>query len=162
MNTRQKIMGLAALPLAGLLATGGVALAQGTGSPAGAQVVHQAVMQRTGNPAPVHPVRTTPAVPTPAACQQSQVRDRDQLRDGSCDHQAKTVQTKTVQVKTAQTADQTRTRARDGSCDHQAKAVQTADRTRDRARDGSCDHQAKTANTVSQVRDRAHDGSCDR
>ena len=121
MNTRQKIMGLAALPLAGLLATGGVALAQGTGSPAGAQVVQQAVTQRTGNPAP-------------AAGQQSQLRDRDQLRDGSCDHQASTVQASTVQ-----TADQTRTRARDGSCDHQASAVQAASQMRDRARDGSCD-----------------------
>ncbi len=31
MNTRWKITGLAALPLAGLLAAGGVALAQGPG-----------------------------------------------------------------------------------------------------------------------------------
>jgi hypothetical protein len=35
MNTRQKIMGLAALPLAGLLAFGGAAVAQASGSPAG-------------------------------------------------------------------------------------------------------------------------------
>ncbi len=33
MNTRRKIMGLAALPLAGLLATGGVAMAQSAGAP---------------------------------------------------------------------------------------------------------------------------------
>ena len=33
MNTRTKIMGLAALPLAGLLATGGAAVAQAAGTP---------------------------------------------------------------------------------------------------------------------------------
>jgi len=42
MNTKQKIMALAALPLAGLLASGGVAAAQTAGAPSGTQVVQQA------------------------------------------------------------------------------------------------------------------------
>jgi hypothetical protein len=50
MNTRTKIMGLAALPLAGLLATGGVAMAQGAGTPAGTQVVQQAAIHKAGDP----------------------------------------------------------------------------------------------------------------
>jgi hypothetical protein len=72
MNTRAKIMGLAALPLAGLLAFGGTAVAQASGPPAGTQVVQQAVTHRAGDPCPEHAVTGA----THLACQQ-QVRDRD-------------------------------------------------------------------------------------
>ena len=71
MNTRQKIMGLAALPLAGLLAAGGTAVAQASGPPAGTQVVQQAVTHRAGDPCPSHAV-TGATHPV-----QQQVRDRD-------------------------------------------------------------------------------------
>jgi hypothetical protein len=81
MNTRAKIMGLAALPLAGLLATGGVAMAQTAGTPAGAQLVQQAVAHRAGDPCPKHAVTVT----THRACQRQQARDRD---CGRCDGQA--------------------------------------------------------------------------
>jgi hypothetical protein len=99
MNTRAKIMGLAALPLAGLLATGGVALAQTAGTPAGTQVVQQAVTHRAGDPCPEHAAKTVTQ-----QGDQLRVRDRD---CGTCgDHQAQT----------AQTADRTMEHARDGSC----------------------------------------------
>jgi hypothetical protein len=98
MNTRRKIMGLAALPLAGLLATGGVAMAQSAGAPAGTQVVQQAVTHRAGDPCPEHAAK----VATRQPCDQQRVRDRD----GSCDHQAQT----------AQTGARTMEHARDGSC----------------------------------------------
>ncbi|MHB1593184.1 MAG: sensor histidine kinase [Streptosporangiaceae bacterium] len=42
MRTRMKVMGLAALPLAGLLATGGAALAQTAGTPASTLTLHKA------------------------------------------------------------------------------------------------------------------------
>ena len=61
MNTRMKMMGLAALPLAGLLATGGVAMAQGAGAPAGTQVVQQAAIHKAGDPCPQHVVKTAPS-----------------------------------------------------------------------------------------------------
>lgn len=106
MNTRMKIMGLAALPLAGLLATGGVALAQtagpSAGTPAGTSVVKQVVPPRAGEPCPLHAVKTT-AQPVQ---QRLQVRDRD---CGTCgDHQQ------------ARTADRTMDQHRDGSCDELA------------------------------------------
>jgi hypothetical protein len=99
MNTRQKIMGLAALPLAGLLATGGAALAQTTGTPAGTQVVQQAAARTAGVPCPQHAVKAAAQQP----CDQQRMRDRDpghqaqagqagarmmeHARDGSCaDH----------------------------------------------------------------------------
>lgn len=108
MNTRQKIMGLAALPLAGLLATGGAALAQTAGSPAGTpagtQVVQQAAVHRAGDPCPQHTAKTAAQQP----CDQQRIQDRDR----SCDHQAQTVPT----------GDRTMEHARDGSC------VQDADR----------------------------------
>jgi hypothetical protein len=89
MNTRMKIMGLAALPLAGLLAVGGaVAQADGApaGAPAGTQVVQQAVVHRAGDPCPEHAVKVTARPPGG----QQQARDRD--RDcGTCrdDHPAR-------------------------------------------------------------------------
>ena len=100
MNTRAKIMGLAALPLAGLLATGGVAVAQTAGTPAGTQVVRQAVMHRAGDPCPEHAVQVA-----------TQAQDRLRVRDrdcGTCGDQQQ-----------AQTADRTmdQLRLRDGSCD---------------------------------------------
>ncbi len=95
MNTRAKIMGLAALPLAGLLATGGVALAQSTGAPAGTQVVRQMVTHRAGEPCP------KPA----ATATTQQVREQLQTRDRDCDQ----LQTRT--------ADRTMDQHRDGSCD---------------------------------------------
>jgi hypothetical protein len=98
MNTRYKIMGLAALPLAGLLATGGVAMAHTAGAPAGTQVVQQAAVHRAGDPCPDHPVT--------GAAQQDRLPLRD--RDGSCDRQ----QTQTA----TRTMDQLR--VHDGSCDH--------------------------------------------
>ncbi len=54
MNTRAKIMGLAALPLAGLLSAGGVALPQTAGTPSGTQVVQQAAVHQAGDPCPQH------------------------------------------------------------------------------------------------------------
>lgn len=92
MNTRYKIMGLAALPLAGLLAAGGVAMAHTAGTPTGTQVV-----QQVGDPYPDHPAT--------GATQQDRLQLRD--RDGSCDRQQ--AQTATL------TMDQLR--LRDGSCD---------------------------------------------
>ncbi len=96
MNTRRKIMGLAALPLAGLLATGGAALAQTTGTPAGTQVVQQAATRTAGVPCPQHAVK--------AAAQQP--GDQQRVRDRDCDHQAQA----------AQTGTRTMEHARDGSC----------------------------------------------
>lgn len=72
MRTRMKITGLAALPLAGLLVTGGAALAQTAGTPAGTQVVQQAAVQRTAKPCPPHAVKVAVK-----PVQQQQVRDRD-------------------------------------------------------------------------------------
>lgn len=103
MNTRAKIMGLAALPLAGLLAGGGVALAQTAGTPAGTQVVQQSVTHRAGDPGPQHAVKV--------ATQQTRDQQRVRDRDGSCGvHQART----------AQTAHRTMEHARDGSCVYDA------------------------------------------
>lgn len=84
MNTRAKFMGLAALPLAGLLATGGAALAQTAGTPASTQVVQQAAVHRAGDPCPQHAVKAVA----------QQVRDRD--RDGNCDHPAQATRTTAV------------------------------------------------------------------
>jgi hypothetical protein len=62
MNTRQKMIGLAALPLAGLLAMGGTALAQtagaSAGTPASTRVVQQAAIHRAEDTRPVHAVKT--------------------------------------------------------------------------------------------------------
>jgi hypothetical protein len=77
-----KVMGLAALPLAGLLATGGVAMAQAGGPPAGTQVVTQAAVHRATDPCPEHAVK---AAVKPVQ-QQQQVRDRDCGTSG--DHKA--------------------------------------------------------------------------
>jgi hypothetical protein len=96
MNTRRKVMGLAALPLAGLLATGGAALAQTTGAPAGTQVVQQAVTRTAGVPCPRHAVKA--AVQQPSG--QQRMRDRD------CGHQAQAVQP----------GARTTEHVRDGSC----------------------------------------------
>ena len=98
MNTRAKIMGLAALPLAGLLATGGAALAQTAGAPARTQVVQQAAVHPAGFPCPQHTAKTAVRQP----CDQQRIQDRDR----SCDHQAQAVQT----------ADRVMEHARDGSC----------------------------------------------
>jgi len=81
-----KVMGLAALPLAGLLATGGAALAQTAGTPVGTQVVQQTAVHKAGDPCPVHAVKATA----------QQARDRD--RDGNCDHPAQAVKTTAVTV----------------------------------------------------------------
>lgn len=101
MNTRQKMMGLAALPLAGLLATGGVALAQTTGpsagTPAGTRVVQQAVVHRAGEPCPVHAVKTA------AEPSQQRLQARDGDREACGDHQQ------------ARTADRMMDRHRDDS-----------------------------------------------
>ena len=104
MNTRQKIMGLAALPLAGLLATGGVAMAHTAGTPAGTQVVRQAVTHRAADPCPEHAVK----VAAQQARDQLQVRDRDCGTCGDRQH------TQTA----ARTMDQLR--LHDGSCDQHA------------------------------------------
>ena len=85
MNTRAMIMGLAALPLAGLPSVGGVALAQTAGAPAGTRVVQQAAMHQAGDPCPQHTAKTAVRQP----CDQQRVQDRDR----SCDHQAQIVQT---------------------------------------------------------------------
>jgi len=53
-----------------------------------------------------------------------QTRDRDRLRDGSC------------QTAKLQTRDRDRDRLRDGSC--QTAKLQTRDRDRDQLKDGSC------------------------
>ena len=98
MNTRYKIMGLAALPLAGLLATGGVAMAHTAGAPAGTQVVQQAAVHRAGDPCPDHPATT----------QQDRLQLRDRDRDGSCDRQQAQAATRTMD----------QLRLHDGSCDH--------------------------------------------
>ena len=92
MNTRAKIMGLAALPLAGLLAFGGTAAAQASGSPAGTQVVQQAVTHHAGDPCPGHAATgaTHPA--------RQQVRDRD---CGTCRNHDTTQAGKTVTSTTA-------------------------------------------------------------
>jgi hypothetical protein len=123
MNTRTKIMGLAALPLAGLLATGGVAMAQGAGTPAGTQVVQQAAIHQAGNPCPEHVVKA-------AAGQAAK----------PCPQHV---------VKTATQPARQHQQARDRDCancgDHQGQAVQTAARVMDHARDGSCDHHADRA-----------------
>ena len=79
MNTKQKIMALAALPLAGLLASGGVAAAQTAGAPSGTQVVQQAVAHSTADPCPGH--GTTGRCPS-ATVQ----RDRDSVGTCGSDH----------------------------------------------------------------------------
>jgi hypothetical protein len=87
MNTKQKIMALAALPLAGLLASGGVAAAQTAGPPSGTQVVQQAAVRSTTGPCPEHSVTVT-SRPCPTGTAQ---QDRDRDRDcGTCrgDHTA--------------------------------------------------------------------------
>jgi hypothetical protein len=109
MRTRMKVMGLAALPLAGLLATGGAALAQTAGTPAGTQVVQQAAVHKAGDPCPQHAVKVTArpaAVPTGTRTAQQQVT---RTAGQPCPQHA---------VKT--TAQQARDRDRDGNCDHQA------------------------------------------
>ena len=88
MNTRQKIIGLAALPLAGLLAAGGTAVAQASGSPAGTHVVQQRVIYRAVEPGPSYSVTGD----THPACQR-QARDRD---CGACGHYHPTPAVKTV------------------------------------------------------------------
>jgi hypothetical protein len=97
-----KVIGLAALPLAGLLATGGAALAQTAGTPAGTQVVQQAAVHKAGDPCPEHAVKAA-AQQASEACPQhlvktstQQARDRD--RDGNCDHPAQAVKTTAVTV----------------------------------------------------------------
>ena len=72
MNTKQKIMALAALPLAGLLASGGVAAAQTAGAPSGTQVVQQAAARGIADPCPGHGVMSTTGRCPSAAAQ----RDR--------------------------------------------------------------------------------------
>ena len=112
MNTRAKIMGLAALPLAGLLATGGVAMAQAAGTPAGTQVVRQAVIHKAGQPCPQHAVKVATEQAGAPAGTTLQTRDQLRLRDRDCancgDHQQ------------ARTGTRTMEQARDGSCDHHA------------------------------------------
>jgi hypothetical protein len=104
MNTRAKIMGLAALPLAGLLATGGVAMAQSAGTPARTQVVQQAVTHRAGDPCPEHAAT--------AAAQQA--RDQLRVRDRDCGTCGDRQHTQTA----TRTMDQLR--LHDGSCDQHA------------------------------------------
>jgi hypothetical protein len=77
MNTRQKIMALAALPLAGLLASGGVAAAQAAAAPSGPQVVQQAASRGTADPCPAHGVMNATRPCPPSAAQQDRDRDRD-------------------------------------------------------------------------------------
>lgn len=73
MNTKWKITGLAALPLAGLLAAGGTALAQAPAAPAGTQVTQQTAAHTPGVPCPRHTVSTVTKQP----CDQQRMRDRD-------------------------------------------------------------------------------------
>jgi hypothetical protein len=77
MNTKQKIMALAALPLAGLLASGWVAAAQTAGAAPGTQVVQQAAARSTADPCPGHGVMSTTRPCPAAAAQQDRDRDRD-------------------------------------------------------------------------------------
>ncbi len=58
--TRQKMMALAAVPVAAVLAGGGVAIAQTAGAPAGAAVVQQAGVHHTEDHYPGKVTRTTP------------------------------------------------------------------------------------------------------
>lgn len=106
MNTKQKIMALAALPLAGLLASGGLAAAQTAGAPSGTQVVQQAANRDAGDPGCGHVV-VGATQPCPSATAQ---RDRD--RDcGTC---------RSDRVSQPQAAQGTSTVAHvrhDGSCD---------------------------------------------
>lgn len=97
MNTRQKMIGLAALPLAGLLAVGGTALAQtagaSAGTPASTRVVQQAAIHRAEETRQVHAVKTED--------KPAQERSRDRETHG--DHRE------------ARTADHTMDRHGDGS-----------------------------------------------
>jgi len=97
MNTRQKMIGLAAVPLAGLLAVGGTALAQtagaSAGTPASTRVVQQAAIHRAGETRQVHAVKTED--------KPAQERSRDRETRG--DHRE------------ARTADHTMDRHGDGS-----------------------------------------------
>ena len=77
MNSKQKIMALAALPLAGLLASGGVAAAQTAGAPPGTQVVQQAATRSTTGPCPGRGVMSATRPCPAAAAQQDRDRDRD-------------------------------------------------------------------------------------
>jgi hypothetical protein len=85
MNTKQKIMVLAALPLAGLLASGGV-VAQTATAPSGTQIVQQTAARSTADPCPGHDVMNTTR-PCPSGTAQDRDRDRD---CGTCrgDHAA--------------------------------------------------------------------------
>jgi len=74
MNTKQKIMALAALPLAGLLASGGVAAAQTAGAPSGTQVVQQAANRQAGDPGCGHVVVGATRPCPPATAQRDQDR----------------------------------------------------------------------------------------
>jgi hypothetical protein len=104
MNMKQKIMALAALPLAGLLASGGVAAAQTAGAPSGTQVVQQAAAHSTADPCPGHG--------TTGRCPSAMVqRDRDSVRDcATCgsDHAPQGQATTVAHVR------------HDGSCDDHA------------------------------------------
>jgi hypothetical protein len=77
MNTKQKIMALAALPLAGLLVSGGVAAAQTAGAAPGTQVVQQAAARGGTDQCPGHGVTVTTGPCPAAAAQQDRDRDRD-------------------------------------------------------------------------------------
>ena len=101
MNTRQKMIGLAAVPLAGLLAVGGTALAQtagaSAGTPASTRVVQQAAIHRAGETRQVHAVKTEDK---PA---QQRLHERGRDRETRGDHRE------------ARTADHTMDRHGDGS-----------------------------------------------
>jgi hypothetical protein len=88
MNTRLKMIGLA-LPLAGLLAMGGTALAQmagaSAGTPASTRVVQQAAIHRAGEISPAHAVKTEDK----PAQQRLQERERDHETRGD-HHEART------------------------------------------------------------------------
>ncbi|MGE5135702.1 MAG: hypothetical protein ACM32E_22680 [Gemmatimonadota bacterium] len=87
---RRKMMALAAIPVAALLAGGGVAAAQAVSAPAGPAATQQAAVQHQYGPGPGN------GAGQPAWAKHAQVRDgtgygdqdriRDRDRDGTCDH----------------------------------------------------------------------------
>ncbi len=135
MNTRQKIMGLAALPLAGLLATGGVAMAQTAGTPAGTQVVRQAVTHRAGDPCPEHAAKVA-AQHAAKPCPQHAVKTAAKPAAKPCPQHAVTV---AVQPARQQVRDRDCGPCRDG---HQAQAVKTASTVAHPRHGGTCEDHA--------------------
>ncbi|PKQ16655.1 MAG: hypothetical protein CVT67_04495 [Actinobacteria bacterium HGW-Actinobacteria-7] len=91
-----------------------------------------------------------------------QTRDRDQLRDGSCQVSVAKLQTRDRDqlrdgscLAVTQSGTQTRARIKANECTPAVAPAASQTRDRDRLHDGSCSLIAKL-----QTRDRAQDGSC--